>query len=287
MEPPIHQVVERYLSGETTYAIAKSLHTWPATVASWLKPEGVVLRPKGTRNGMSPVQRDFRIVELYQANVDSKDIAQQLHVSTREVASALKGSGIQRRTKRRLLSAEQLVEGARLYRNGADYRELATKYGVSPTCVCDALRAVPGFKPRVGWAKYRTTPFCDRKGRWYRFKSSWELAYARYLDAQGKDWEYEPRSYPLVECVKYTPDFEVYEAGRLVDMVDVKGWLDDRSEARILEFKHTYPDLPFRLVGIDELVALGLIPEFYANHPMVVRQRRFQTSGVMDPAGFA
>jgi hypothetical protein len=80
----------------------------------------------------------------------------------------------------------------------------------------------------------------------------------------------------LKKCVKYTPDFEVYEAGKLVDMVDVKGWLDDRTEARLLEFVSQYPQLPFRLVGIEELIALGLIDGYYSNHAMVERQDRFR-----------
>lgn len=267
--------------------LATEFHISDTGVRNVLRRHGIA--PSQGNTPVSPSQLAEMLRLYVEEGLNTEQVAARLGIVKSTVFKALKRAGLDLRepVKRHLLSAEQISEGARLYKNGADYRELATKYGVSTACVSDALHALKGFKPRVGWAKYRTTPFCDRKGRWYRFKSSWELAYARYLDAQGKDWEYEPRSYPLVECVKYTPDFEVYEAGRLVDMVDVKGWLDDRSEARILEFKHTYPDLPFRLVGIDELVALGLIPEFYANHPMVVRQRRFQTSGVMDPAGFA
>jgi hypothetical protein len=163
-----------------------------------------------------------------------------------------------------------------LYESGADYRELATKYGVSTACVCDTLRAA-GLQSRTGWAKYRTHPWQDKKGKWHRFKSSWELAYAKYLDDQNKNWKYEPHHYTLEICRRYTPDFEIYDIdGTLKDMVDVKGWLNESTERRMLEFVSTYPSMPLRVIGCDEMIKLGLIDPCYAKHPMTVRVQNFK-----------
>jgi hypothetical protein len=264
-------LIQRYVAGEHTYKLAAELDVWPSVLNKWLKKEGVVFRPRGNKNGLTPTKRDNEIERLVVAGVCVRAIAKQLKVSSATIAVVIQERGLPRHTKRHLLSAAQIQEGLALYKNGSDYRGLAAKYGVSTACISDALRGA-GLKPRAGWAKYRVHPWQDRKGRWYRFKSLWELKYAELLDLQLKDWDYEPIKYKLKVCKCYTPDFVVYGLDVVpIDMVDVKGWLDVRTTNRLIEFVETYPHLPLRLLGCTELVDLGLIDRVYLTHPMVAK----------------
>jgi hypothetical protein len=44
-------------------------------------------------------------------------------------------------------------------------------------------------------------------GRTHRFRSTWEVALACYLDVLGLTWEFEPRRFVLEDGSSYTPDF--------------------------------------------------------------------------------
>lgn len=173
------------------------------------------------------------------------------------------------------MTSERVIEARALYEGGETCATLGTRYGVEPATISTRLRDA-GTKMRHGWAKYRVARWLDGKGRDFFFKSTWERSFAQHLDSLGKVWDYEPFSYELPECRKYTPDFIVYGEGKTVlEVLDVKGWLDDRTERRLREFRSCYPSEPFRLVGIKELVDLGLIERYYLKHPMAERQARF------------
>ena len=58
------------------------------------------------------------------------------------------------------------------------------------------------------------------------FKSSWELAYAKHLDANDIDWIYEP-IFKLSNGTSILPDFQLSEGV----IIEVKGyWRDDSKE---------------------------------------------------------
>lgn len=61
----------------------------------------------------------------------------------------------------------------------------------------------------------------------YKLKSSWELAFAKYLDNSDFEWTYEPMSFPTPYGY-YTPDFYIEE---LDIFIEVKGrWRDDSKK---------------------------------------------------------
>jgi len=49
----------------------------------------------------------------------------------------------------------------------------------------------------------------DRKGRLWRFRSTWELGFAQWLDRQKLAWSYEPCALLLSDGRTYIPDFWV------------------------------------------------------------------------------
>lgn len=66
-------------------------------------------------------------------------------------------------------------------------------------------RLAAGFLP----APARWRVYVDRSGKTHRLRSLWELDFARFIDARGLRWEYEPRRFILSNGRPYTPDFFV------------------------------------------------------------------------------
>jgi hypothetical protein len=267
MKLPREKLKRMYEGGHSTVEIAAAFGiSTPATVATTLRRMGVSMRGRGCRNGLSPEQRAEKILKLYHKDFTVQEMVTKLKVSTRQISEVLKEASVPRKVKRQLLAPEQRTEVVRRYREYATYEELTKEYDCSPSVIKSALTE-HGFKPRVGWSKYRTVDWTDRKGRQLRFKSSWEKAFAERLDSEGADWSYEPRSYTLKVCRQYTPDFEVLVGGALTRLVEIKGWMDQRTENRLTEFCQTYSDLPFELLGPAELANMGVVGAYWMEHP--------------------
>jgi len=85
-------------------------------------------------------------------------------------------------------------------------------------------------------------------------KSTWEVKYAHYLDAQSITWQYEP-IFALSNGRAYLPDFQLSSG----DIIEVKGYF--RSDAKIKwdMFCEEYPGLKKSLVTKVEMKQLKLI----------------------------
>ena len=75
--------------------------------------------------------------------------------------------------------------------------------------------------------------YLDRHGQLHRMLSSWEVAYAQWLDRQNYTWRYEPVLLLSTGC-RYLPDFWVAELGIYVE---VKGtpWSRTKYEQAIAD----------------------------------------------------
>lgn len=123
-----------------------------------------------------------------------------------------------------------------------------------------SFRSYNGPTTKKGW--YESG---DRR---YFLKSSWELAYAIYLDSELKSdkivsWEYEPETF-WFERIKrgirsYTPDFKVkYSDGR-VEYHEVKGYLDAKSKTKLNRMRIYHPDIVMKLVDRAVMKELDLL----------------------------
>jgi DNA invertase Pin-like site-specific DNA recombinase len=269
------EIVELYRVGETTKGIAGKYGISDTCVRSILRRQGVV---PSRRRPLSTDQHAL-IFELFQAGKRTREIAAEVGTSNGTVSKALREVfGVQKRpsTKRRKLSLSQRKELAQRYKAGETYQDLATAYSISTNTVGVIVKE-QGIEPRTGWLKYRTTLWEDRKGRSHVFKSTWEQAYAQYLDEHGLTWEYEPRKFGLKKCRCYTPDFAV-ETPDGTMYIEVHGWLDDLTKNRILEFRKMYPELLFDMLGPGELADLGLVEHWYKGHAQAQKVTRFRST---------
>lgn len=95
-------------------------------------------------------------------------------------------------------------------------------------------RGNPGFGKTVGngprgtWSEYRGV----------KFRSTWEVRFAKAMDALGVEWIYEPERFDFGDCT-YLPDFLLPASG---EYVEVKGWMSPEAARRISRFREVHPN---------------------------------------------
>ena len=102
----------------------------------------------------------------------------------------------------------------------------------------------------------KVAPFIKRiKYKGIKMRSSWEVAYAKYLDKQGIKWQYEPKAFDLGNTT-YTPDFYLPESDTYVE---IKGrWFKDAKKKFNL-FRKKYYSMNIILLMKQELLKLKII----------------------------
>lgn len=85
-----------------------------------------------------------------------------------------------------------------------------------------------------GIRSYYQSPY---QGRIY-LRSSYELAYAQYLDKNNKDWLYESIIFNLGDTT-YTPDFFLIKDNKFIE---IKGYMSKCAQNKINLFNKLYPD---------------------------------------------
>jgi len=120
------------------------------------------------------------------------------------------------------------------------------------------------------------------------FRSGWEANYARILNLQSDQgeihrWEFEPDRFKFAVAKgprSYTPDFKVWtEEGGDFHYVELKGWMDEKSQLKLQLMSRFHPDVPIRVVGQTEYKKLQAefsprIPcwEFYSSRYIAKRK---------------
>ncbi len=85
------------------------------------------------------------------------------------------------------------------------------------------------------------------------FRSSYELAYAKYLDSISELWMYEMETFDLGD-ITYTPDFFL---PRKEKFIEIKGYMNEKSQTKINQFKEQYP-WNLEILGLKELKLLEI-----------------------------
>jgi len=85
-------------------------------------------------------------------------------------------------------------------------------------------------------------------------KSSWEVRYAEWLDANHIDWIYEPE-FKLNNGYSYLPDFQLSTG----DIIEVKGYMRNDAQKKWDLFCTDYPQLKKQLIRKADMKRLGLI----------------------------
>jgi len=91
------------------------------------------------------------------------------------------------------------------------------------------------------------------KNIWMR--SSYEIAYAQWLDKQGIKWLYESKTFDL-DTTTYTPDFYLPKKDLYIE---IKGWFRDKDKEKINNFKSKYLKEKIKVLLKEDLINLGVL----------------------------
>ncbi len=97
--------------------------------------------------------------------------------------------------------------------------------------------------------------FTCPNGQCVSMRSSWEVAYAKYLNANNIDWEYEPQTFVLQSGEAYTPDFFLKDCNQ---WVEVKGWLTPAHNRKMDAWRKEHPNKTLILADRAYLTSLGI-----------------------------
>jgi hypothetical protein len=109
-----------------------------------------------------------------------------------------------------------------------------------------------GVRSKAGW---RTIG-----GKKCYFRSLSESNYARFLEWQRKlgcikDWEHEPQTFWFEGirrgCVSYLPDFKIICNDDTHFWVEVKGYMDPKSQTKIRRFRKYFPKEELQIVDMN------------------------------------
>lgn len=108
------------------------------------------------------------------------------------------------------------------------------------------------------------SPKCGRigKGCYYDsllqgkiwLRSSYELAFAKYLDLNNEKWLYESKRFDLGDTT-YCPDFYFPEYD---EYIEIKGYMNPKAKEKINKFRIMYPDIKYYIMYRENLQELGI-----------------------------
>lgn len=113
--------------------------------------------------------------------------------------------------------------------------------GLKHTEATKAILSDKNSKREPQW-KGRTFQYNGPKG-YFKMRSSWELAYANWLDLSGIDWLYEPK-FRLSNGRSFCPDFELKDG----TIVEIKGFWTEKAKLKWSLFLNDYPNLKTKVL---------------------------------------
>jgi hypothetical protein len=198
-----------------------------------------ILRQETRRKRHTPVDKQCsRCGETFQDTSKKKQVITcKPCVGAKMVESRMKNSnGIYHSDEwRKNRSEKQIREGGWKNCNTPEHRK------------SNSLHKVKWIQQHPEWSSGKRGNGGYRKDLGRFFRSEWEAAYARYLNANGIPWEYEIYAFILSNGKNYLPDFYLPQTD---EWVEVKGWWDDKSIEKCNLFETDYPNET--LVKIDK-----------------------------------
>jgi len=86
-------------------------------------------------------------------------------------------------------------------------------------------------------------------------RSSWELAYAKYLDSKTIIWKYEHKAFKLSNGTTYRPDFFLVKNKKYRE---IKGYMTETAQEKIDLFQKEY-NRNFKVLYHEDLVRKGIL----------------------------
>lgn len=147
-----------------------------------------------------------------------------------------------------------------LYRNGIAIDEMARQFGLS---VDSMLKLMIRYRTKTGASiktppKHTNTTSYSKAGKREDLggtfvRSSWEANVLRWLNHEGRRWEFEAKTFYFDEIKRgtraYTPDIWLIDEGLIIE---VKGYLRPTDKTKIKRLKKYHPNEFAKLVAITK-----------------------------------
>jgi len=108
-------------------------------------------------------------------------------------------------------------------------------------------------------------PMYGKSANWKRIKyqgiwmcSTWEVAYAKYLDKKKIKWLYESKTFDLGETT-YTPDFYLPESDTYVE---IKGWTRKDFIKKLRKFKKLYKHIKLKILDKNNKELVKILKKY-------------------------
>lgn len=236
-------ICKMYASGMSIWAIGEHLGVDGRLVRYHLKRAGVTLRKstdlKKERNVKTFTELRAEIAAQHQAGATLKALQRKYAGVGKDKIAALCAELPQRQptvkprpeirpeTKAALSASAKRQYQAMTKEQRAAFRKASS----------EARRGERNQNYGKVWSKQgrgkRTLGF-DCEGNALTFRSTWEKAFADYLNANGLKWSYEPEAIRCGSLGTYTPDFYIHSWG---SFIEVKGWMTPKAKSKIDWFR--------------------------------------------------
>lgn len=118
-------------------------------------------------------------------------------------------------------------------------------------------------KNRIGKYTGRKSPRFGKvaahgKGKWFKnnfMRSTWEVAYAKYLTKKHVKWLYEPKAFDLGNTT-YRPDFFLPKSN---EYIEIKGYWRDDAKTKFKLFKRLFSTIKIIVLQEKELKSMGVL----------------------------
>jgi len=86
-------------------------------------------------------------------------------------------------------------------------------------------------------------------------RSTWELAYAKYLDKKQISWFYEHKAFELSNNSTYRPDFYLLKKRKYIE---IKGYMRYDAQEKLDLFRQEYPDIKLKVLYKEDMIRKGI-----------------------------
>jgi len=237
------RLIALYRSGLGVLPSARIVGCGNSEALAVLHKAGIIRQAK---NDLGRV-KEQEVCELSKQGFSMPKIVEMTGLSFGRVRGILKAYNVDT-SKKRSISQETQDRMVQLYEAKKTGGEIAEELGVLPSAVYRELRRAGVEGRKITGPRSRFVHYITAAGMVVRFRSNWEVVFARYLDEQGLKWAYESHTWLLPDGSVYTPDFWVPS---LDVYFEVKGLLTEDGATKIALFRSAYPHIDLQLVDRD------------------------------------
>jgi len=245
--------------------IYNRLNTYNITIRN--RAESNKLRNK-TKRIFKILTKEFLEKEYILNKKSTITISKEIHCTHATIENYLHKYNIKMRTNKEAhIGKLNFMYGKRFFgkdnpnwQNGGEINKIyhCKKCGKKVTYVSNRGLGMCKSCSHKGKLNFRfSKPSPHSKGDYYKniwMRSSYEIAYAKYLDKNNIKWQYEPKRFYFEDC-SYLPDFYLPKTN---EYIEIKGWWRDSGRKRFDLFKLNYPNKKIEVLMKPELQKLGV-----------------------------